>query len=138
MPPGSSTARGSPVTRRIPNNSKAGTTARSGAVTAGPSAPQVRTISPVVSTGAAGVMLTVIGVLSVVGMGGSRASWSVMAPATHTGDTLWCRNRDLRPETTLATTLGRRCRVRSMTAASPQLRGERSGMPERRRTTRGR
>jgi hypothetical protein len=40
MPPASSTARGSPGTRRIPNNSTAGTAARSGAVTIGPSGAQ--------------------------------------------------------------------------------------------------
>jgi hypothetical protein len=45
-------------TRRIPNNSTAGTAARSGAVTTGPSGAQLRTISPVVSAGVAAGMFT--------------------------------------------------------------------------------
>jgi hypothetical protein len=44
----------------------AGTAARAGAVTTGPAGPQARTISPVVSTGVAGIVLTVECVLSLV------------------------------------------------------------------------
>ena len=97
MPPGSSTARGSPGTRRIPNNSTAGTAARSGAVTTGPSGAQLRTISPVVSAGVAAGMLT--GRVRPVGRR-EQQTGDVMVgdvPATHPGDTLWYRNRDVRP-----------------------------------------
>ena len=96
-PPGNSTARGWPGTRRIPNNSTAGMAARSGAVTPAlqdPSSGRSRRSFPPGWQGSCSPSQTS------VDRRAQRAGDAMMAddPATLVGDTRWCCNRDLPPE----------------------------------------